>query len=90
MGPGRRVGLREGFLLAGVTPFQLWFHYLSVGGFGTQQEVLDYARGLKEPSDWEFNLVAQALNEALLDDGRDPVVSYRDPPQPGDPGAGAP
>lgn len=65
--------------LAGLTPTELWWRYLGLGGNSTLDALADY---LDQAAQWptsEHNILAQALNERLWDLGCSSLVPHRHP-----------
>jgi hypothetical protein len=62
--------------LAGLTFPVLWARYFALGGMSTPdllQQILD---GSQSPSRYDYDLIAQAINEAFLDQGNHHPVPY--------------
>jgi hypothetical protein len=68
--------LRAGLALSGISIPALWGSYLGVGGTMSLDHLLDTLRGTQEVSDHEHDMVAQALNDHLLDQGLNHPVAY--------------
>ena len=58
----------------------LWLRYFALGGMSTPIELEAYLLGALEPSTYERNLVAHAINEHHLERGGDHPVPYIDEP----------
>jgi anti-anti-sigma factor len=69
--------LSDGFILSGLGIRQLELRYLTLGGHGTLEELLGHIDGSVCPDEHDHNVIAQALNEAFLEQGQDPAVAYR-------------
>jgi hypothetical protein len=78
--PGPGFSLSDGWDLSGLTLTELWLRYLAVGGTASPARVSAYARGLLRPDSHQHNMIAQAINEHLTDQGEDHPVSYQDIP----------
>jgi hypothetical protein len=70
--------LRAGLALSGISIPALWGSYLGVGGTMSLDHLVDTLRGTQEVSDHEHDMVAQALNDHLLDHGLNHPVPYAD------------
>lgn len=57
-----------------------WLMYFSLGGDRMPGNIEDLLAGEWEPSQWEYNLLAQALNEIHVDRGGDHPVPYWEDP----------
>jgi hypothetical protein len=57
----------------------LWIRYLALGGYASQAEIKDYVEGSSDPSNQDYDLLAQALNEKFMDLGMDCPVPYSHP-----------
>jgi len=68
--------LRSGLALSSLTPQQLWVDYTGVGGGMSLAEVIEVLRGARGVSDYEHNLLAQALNDHFTEQGLDHPVAY--------------
>jgi hypothetical protein len=77
-GQAGKLSLFDGLQLSGMTPGELWLGYYSVGGNASELEVEAYVLGLLRPDAYQHNLIAQAINESFLDQGKDHPVSYQD------------
>jgi hypothetical protein len=69
--------LSDGWDLSGLTLSELWLRYLAVGGSASQARVAEYARGQLRPDSHEHNMIAQAINEFLRDQGEGHPVCYQ-------------
>jgi hypothetical protein len=72
------LSLYEGVQHAGLTPSDLWVHYYALGGNAGEYEVEAYALGLLPADNYQYNVIAQALNEEFIDRGANHPVAYRD------------
>jgi hypothetical protein len=70
--------LRAGLALSDISIHTLWGSYLGVGGTMSLDHLLDTLRGTREVPDHEHDMVAQALNDHLLDQGLNHPVAYAD------------
>jgi hypothetical protein len=76
--PESVMALRTGLALSDISIPALWGSYLGVGGTMSLDHLLDTLRGTQEVSDHEHDMVAQALNDHLLDQGLNHPVAYAD------------
>jgi hypothetical protein len=65
-------------LRAGLTYGELWFRYFQLGGMRTGLEVEAFCCGLLEPSPYDHDVIAQALNERFVELGSNHPVAYFD------------
>jgi hypothetical protein len=65
-------------VLAGLSLPELWRNYFAIGGNGSTGEVEAYLRGALQPTDHEYDLLAQAINDQFVDLGLDHPVPYAD------------
>lgn len=72
----RHHRMDSGRVRAGLTVQDLWLRYLALGGTGDAFDVDGYLQGLVPLADFQQDVLAQALNEALEHD----VRSYLVPP----------
>jgi hypothetical protein len=87
MGDRTRFTLRDGMDLAGIGLEQLWLRYVAIGGSGDLACLALSVLEIDPPDEHEHNLIAQALNEAFIDEGQGtfpvgysgPVASSRPP-----------
>ena len=56
----------------------LWVRYFGLGGMGTALEVEAYLFGALRPTEQEYDVLAQALNERFGELGGDQAVPYSD------------
>jgi hypothetical protein len=68
---------------AGLHPIDVWLRYASLGGNASAADIERYIVRDSCPNDHEHNLLAQAINEAFLEQGGDHPVAYRYPLGPG-------
>jgi hypothetical protein len=66
--------------MADLTPPELWWRYIGLGGNRTPDALADYLAGTADWPAFEHNILAQALNEHLWDLGCPTLVPHR-PPQ---------
>src|ERR1035437_862838 len=76
--PESVMALRTGLALSDISIPALWGSYLGVGGTMSLDHLVDTLRGTQEVSDHEHDMVAQALNDHLLDQGLNHPVPYAD------------
>ena len=72
------LSLYEGVQVARMTPIDLWVQYYALGGNADEYEVEAYALGLLLPDTYQYNVIAQAINEVFIDRGANHPVAYRD------------
>lgn len=63
------LSLSAGFALSGIRVAQLWVDQIGLGGSLTQGEVAAALLGTRQLTSYEHDLLAQALNERLTDQG---------------------
>jgi hypothetical protein len=71
------LSLSDGFDLSGMTLTELWLRYIGIGGSQTAA-VID--RQLYDPTAidrYQYNLLAQALNEHFIERQENHPVAYR-------------
>ncbi len=73
--PGGGV-LERARKFAKLTHRQLWLSYLGLGGDASPVEVESYLAGGSEPTRREYNILAHALNERLMDLGLATNIQY--------------
>lgn len=61
---------------AGLSDHELWLAYFGLGGMGSLEEVATILMGKQEPSRYDYDLLAQALNDHFIDQGLDHPVPY--------------
>jgi hypothetical protein len=59
----------------------LWTAYLGLGGTSSLPDVAAFVTSTAEPSPYEHDLLAQALNERFIEMGWDMPVSYHREPR---------
>ena len=69
--------LADGLRLAGLSYADLWTRYLALGGAGSLDQLCDHMNSADCPDEHEHNIIAQALNDVFVDEGRDHPVAYR-------------
>lgn len=72
-----RLSLADGFRLSTLTYPELWARYVALGGAGTIEHLRRHIESRDCPNDHEHNVIAQALNDSYLEQGRDHPVAYR-------------
>lgn len=68
--------LRAGFSVSGLTLEDLWFGCLSVGESPGPGGLAAALAGRRELTDHQHDVVAQALNDRLIEMGLDHLVPY--------------
>ena len=63
-------------VLAGLTLRQLWLGYFSIGGDASEGEIEAYLSGALDPTDREYDYLAQAINDRFTELGQDHPVPY--------------
>ncbi len=71
------LDLADGLRLSGLTYDELWFRYLELGGSRTIEQLRAHIDSEQCPDDHEHNVIAQALNDAYIEQDRDHPVAYR-------------
>jgi hypothetical protein len=61
------LSLRDGFDLCGVDAHEMWLRYVALGGTISQVDLVPFLTTDAEPNGREHDTIAQALNEAFLD-----------------------
>jgi hypothetical protein len=56
----------------------LWAGYFALGGMANPDELRLIIDGTDVPSHYDYDLIAQTINEAFLDQGGDHPVPYAD------------
>lgn len=56
----------------------VWFAYFALGGMEPPQVIESILEGTVVPSDVDYDLLAQAINERFMDHDADHPVPYRD------------
>ncbi|MGH9077630.1 MAG: hypothetical protein ACRDY0_09310 [Acidimicrobiales bacterium] len=72
------VVLDAGRQHAGMSLADLWIAYVGVGGSATAPEMGALLAGTIEMSRFEYDMVAQAINDRFVEDSRDHPVPYFD------------
>ena len=72
------LNLFDGVAASGMTVNEVWLGQIGVGGVAAKIEVEAYVLGLLEPSDHQHDVLAQAINEHFIAQGRDHPVAYSD------------
>lgn len=72
------LSLYEGAEYARMTPSDLWVRYYALGGNAGEYEVEAYTLGLLLADNYQYNVIAQAINEVFIDRGANHPVAYRD------------
>jgi hypothetical protein len=73
------LSLYEGVEYARMTPSDLWVQYYALGGNAGEYEVEAYTLGLLLADNYQYNVIAQAINEVCIDRGANHPVAYREP-----------
>lgn len=74
---GPPLSLADGRRLSGLSWTDLWNRYTALGGSTTPDELRRHVEDDGCPNQHEHNVIAQAINEAFTDQGRDHPVAYR-------------
>lgn len=61
---------------AGLSHHELWMRYFELGGMSTPGEVRSFLRHRAMPTDHDYDVLAQALNERFSELGRNHPVRY--------------
>ena len=64
--------------LSGFGRFEMWVHYLALGGQASPLELDAFFNGSMEFPDHESEILAQALNERLIEVGLTPLLRVRE------------
>ncbi|MDT7567515.1 MAG: hypothetical protein QOE32_2262 [Pseudonocardiales bacterium] len=72
------MALRSGLAMSELSPRRLWQDSLALGGSLSQAELESVLRGKENVSDYEHDLIAQALNDHFTDRGQNHPVPYSD------------
>ena len=62
----------------GLSMTDLWLRYFALGGMSTPIELEAYLLGALQPTSYEHNLVAHAINEHQVERGGNQPVPYVD------------
>jgi hypothetical protein len=65
--------------LADLTPPEVWWRYIGLGGNSALNALADYLGGTAQWPPFEHNILAHALNERLWDLGCPTLVPHRPP-----------
>lgn len=63
---------------AGMATIDVWLAYFALGGMESLAAVTAILSGTVVPSNLDYDLLAQAMNERFMDSGRDHPVPYHD------------
>lgn len=66
--------------MLGLTLAELWLDYVGLGGSLPHSEIRAFMGGRRSISDYNHDLLAQALNEHFLESGSDHPLPYADEP----------
>jgi hypothetical protein len=64
----------------GMSLDELWVNYFGLGGKAGPVELEAFVRGLLKPDSYQYNVIAHALNERFMSQGRDHPVHMLDGP----------
>jgi hypothetical protein len=78
-----RLSLNAGMQASGMDYYELWLRQIAVSGDASELEVEAYLLGLLRPDPFQYNLIAQAINEYFVEHGKDHPVGYWDPSRSG-------
>jgi hypothetical protein len=70
--------LANGFSRTGLSYRDLWLRQLALGGDADALELEAYLLGLLPLSSYQYDVIAQALNEFFMDAGEGHTVPYSD------------
>jgi hypothetical protein len=70
------LSIEDGLELSGMSMQQFWLRQVSVGGTAGSMETEAYVLGLLTPEPYQYDLLAQALNEHFVELGQDHPVGY--------------
>lgn len=70
--------LEAGRVQAGMATIDVWVAYFALGGMESLAVVTAILSGTVVPSDSDYDLLAQALNERFMESGHDHPVPYHD------------
>lgn len=68
--------LRAGLAMSDLQPDDLWMASIGLGGTMSAAEVEATLRGAREPTAYEHDILAQALNDYFTERGQDHPVPY--------------
>ena len=69
-------GIEDGRQRLGMTPLGLWIGYFAVGGNGTLGDITSWLSGSTRLSVRDYDLLAQAMNDAFTVQGLNHPVPY--------------
>ena len=72
------TALEAGREAAGLSLRDLWLAYWAIGGTATPEVLMTYLDGTEEPEAADYDVVAQAINDQLIDRRLDHPVPYAD------------
>jgi hypothetical protein len=72
------LNLSDGVATSGMSVDEVWLRQISVGGAAASIEVEAYLLGLLQPSRYQHDVLAQAINEHFIALGGDHPVAYSD------------
>lgn len=72
------LDLQAGMRASGMDYQELWLRYIAVSGSAGELELEAYVLGLLSLDAYQYNLIAQALNEYFIEQGQDHPVGYWD------------
>ena len=70
--------LEGGRTSAGLTLPELWIRYFGLGGMSSPLEVDAYLQGALLPTAHEYDVLAHAINERMVELGGDHPIPYSD------------
>lgn len=71
------LSLADGQRQLRLSDTELWNRYLALGGTRDLSQLREHVHNSNCPDQHEHNIIAQALNDAFLDEGHDHPVAYR-------------
>ena len=78
MTAGLGAVLEAGRVQAGMATIDVWLAYFALGGMESLPMVTSILMGTVVPSNSDYDMLAQALNERFMDHGQNHPVPYRD------------
>jgi len=72
------LNLHDGMVECGLTVAEVWLSQVALGGDAGALEVEAYVLGLLTPDSYHHDLLAQAINEHFIEQGRNHPVAYSD------------
>jgi hypothetical protein len=72
------LSIEDGLDLSGMSMNELWLRQVSVGGTAGSLETEAYVLGVLTPDRFQYDVLAQALNEHFVERGQDHPVGYWD------------